>query len=150
MHFYYLDEAGCTERDLRNAEQPIFVLAGISVRDEGWNATQESLSRVISDYFSGTIPAGFELHAEELLSPEGDGPFVCHDRTRRNDLARKILTLLDDRSHDVHTIGIDKGKLSVAALFAGGIHGHTIGPQSLEKVGPVYLSHDQDHRASSL
>ncbi len=37
MHFYYLDEAGCTGEDLNNPEQPIFVLGGLNVRDEGNN-----------------------------------------------------------------------------------------------------------------
>ena len=50
MHFYYLDEAGCTGRDLNNKEQPIFVLGGISVRDEGWNKTQESMAEIIEEY----------------------------------------------------------------------------------------------------
>jgi hypothetical protein len=111
MHFYYLDEAGCTGADLENEEQPIFVLGGISVRDEGWNATQESLAGLISAYFEGAVPAGFELHAEELLSPEGDGPFAGHTRNRRNELAQSALRLLDERRHDVHLIGLDKAKL---------------------------------------
>jgi Protein of unknown function (DUF3800) len=112
MHFYYLDEAGCTGRDLQNREQPIFVLAGVSVRDEGWSATQERLANMTSDYFGGATPNGFELHAEELLSPNGDGPFAGHDRARRNDLAKQVLGLLVDRSHHVHMIGIDKRKLA--------------------------------------
>ncbi len=37
MHFYYLDEAGCTGEDLNNSEQPLFVSGGLSVRDEGNN-----------------------------------------------------------------------------------------------------------------
>jgi len=76
MHFYYFDEAGCTGQDLQNQEQPVFVLAGVSVRDEGWNATQERLAKTISDYFGVATPNSFELHAEELLSPNGGGPFV--------------------------------------------------------------------------
>jgi len=112
MHFYYLEEAGCTGRDLENREHPIFVLAGVSVRDDGWNGTQERLATVTSDYFGGATPNGFELHAEELLSPNGTGPFAGHDRARRNDLAKQVLGLLGDRSHHVHMIGIDKRKLA--------------------------------------
>jgi len=29
MHFFYVDETGCTGADLNNAEQPIFVIGGI-------------------------------------------------------------------------------------------------------------------------
>ena len=112
MHFYYLDEAGCTGEDLNNDQQPIFVLGGVSVRDEGWNRTQEDFAKILSDYFSGNIPDNFELHAEQLLSPNGDGPFQNHDRERRNQLATTVLTLLNTRSHDVHIFAIEKQKLA--------------------------------------
>ena len=36
MHFFYLDETGCTGADLISPEQPIFVLGGISVSDDRW------------------------------------------------------------------------------------------------------------------
>ena len=112
MHFYYLDEAGCTGSDLTNQEQPIFVLGGISVRDEGWNKTQESMAAIIDEYFAGALLQNFELHADQLLSPNGEGPFSGHARDRRNNLAKSLLRLLADRSHDVHLCAIDKAKLS--------------------------------------
>lgn len=112
MHFYYLDEAGCTGCDLASQEQPIFVLGGISVRDKGWNATQEAMAEIIGEYFGNEIPQNFELHAAQLLSPNGDGPFSNHPRDCRDNLAKDILGLLDDRSHDVHLYAIDKEKLN--------------------------------------
>lgn len=112
MHFYYLDEAGCTGCDLTSQEQPIFVLGGISVRDEGWNATQEAMAAIIAKYFGNQVPQNFELHTNQLLSPNGEGPFSGHARDRRNNLAKDILGLLADRSHDVHLYAIDKAKLS--------------------------------------
>src|SRR2546423_1453509 len=110
MHFYYLDEAGDTGRDLTSEQQPVFVM-GVSVRDEGWNRTQESFEEIVRAYFADVVPAAFELHAEQLLSPNGDGPFAGHDRERRNGLATQFLTVLATRRHDVHLIGIDKGRL---------------------------------------
>lgn len=112
MHFFYLDEAGCTGNDLGNAQQPVFVLGGVSVRDEGWYETTNRFHAVIRDYFQGNVPDGFELHAEELLSPNGDGAFAGHDRQRRNALALCLLDLLAERSHHVHLIGIDKQKIN--------------------------------------
>jgi hypothetical protein len=35
MHFFYLDETGDTGPDLENTEQPIFVLGGVTVSDNG-------------------------------------------------------------------------------------------------------------------
>lgn len=60
MHFFYLDEAGCTGADLNAVEQPIFVLGGVSVRDEGWVRTTEAFERVVSDYFQPeAVPPDF-------------------------------------------------------------------------------------------
>jgi len=44
MHFFYLDETGCTGADLISPEQPIFVLGGISVSDDRWRTTTEQFS----------------------------------------------------------------------------------------------------------
>ncbi|WP_143814354.1 DUF3800 domain-containing protein [Lysobacter spongiicola] len=35
MHFFYLDESGDTGANLADPNQPIFVIGGVSVRDEG-------------------------------------------------------------------------------------------------------------------
>lgn len=126
MHFYYLDEAGCNGQDLTNIEQPIFVLGGLSIRDEGWNATQEQFAQVITSYFNGVVPANFELHAEELLSPRGDGPFAGHDRLRRNQLARDILGILVARRHDIHFIAIEKSKVLRATCGAAMIYNTSV------------------------
>jgi hypothetical protein len=119
MHFYYLDEAGCTGRDLNNGEQPIFVLGGISVRDEGWNKTKQDLAEIVEAYFSGNLPDDFELHANELLSPNGEGPFQGHERAARSALALRVLGLLESRRHDVHLIGLDKARIADFAAIDG-------------------------------
>jgi Protein of unknown function (DUF3800) len=74
MHFFYLDETGDTGSDLENAEQPIFVLGGVSVSDKGWRKTTDAVQKVIGDFFSGEVPPTFELHANELIAHQG--PFA--------------------------------------------------------------------------
>ncbi|MBB5207842.1 DUF3800 domain-containing protein [Chiayiivirga flava] len=113
MHFFYIDESGDTGANLADQYQPIFVLGGISVRDEGWNITQERLSQIISDYFGGNTPNDFELHSKELLCPAGDGPFSGHDLQPRCELALRLLGLLEERAHGVHYLAIDKQALAV-------------------------------------
>lgn len=113
MHFFYADETGSTGTDLLNPEQPVFVFGGISVRDEGWNATRESLDATIRGYFApNEVPEEFELHAFELLSPDGEGPFRNHDRERRNTLVDTLLDLLEDRHHDNILVAVDKATFS--------------------------------------
>jgi hypothetical protein len=111
MHFFYIDEAGCNGRDLENPESPIFVLGSLIVSDEKWNTTNGKFSEIISEYFED-VPENFELHAEQLLSPEGDGPFAGHDREKRNNLVNQLLELIIEKSHHTAYFAIDKNSLS--------------------------------------
>lgn len=116
MHFFYLDEAGCTGADIAPGQQPIFVLGGISVRDEGWVRTTCKFEDVITQYFDpDPVPAGFELHASELLSPNGEGVIDGHDREGRNQLAHDLLGIIGERSHHVHYVALSKAALKEAA-----------------------------------
>ena len=121
MHFYYLDEAGCNGRDLENDEQPIFVMGSVIISDEKWNSTNLSFNSIISNYFNGNVPDNFELHTEQLLSPEGDGPFQGHLRERRNGLADQLLDLIIAKSHHTAYFGIDKRVLATALPIDCGI-----------------------------
>lgn len=97
-------------------QQPIFVLGGISVRDEGWVRTTEAFEDVISTYFEPEeVPVNFELHSSELLSPNGGGFFEGHDRERRNQSALDLLNLLTVRGHHTHYIALSKVLLNDAA-----------------------------------
>lgn len=122
MHFFYLDESGCSGADLNADQDPIFVLGGISVKDQGWVASTEAMDGIIQNYFAPNgVPAGFELHAHELLSPNGQGFFDGHPREERNALAFELLDLLDHRGHQVQYIAIDKTRLADTAT--GDEHG---------------------------
>jgi hypothetical protein len=112
MHFFYIDEAGCNLRDLTHPESPIFVLGGLVVRDEGWNKTLSEYIRIISNFFGGAIPDGFELHAHQLLSPQGEGVFQNHTREHRCKLAQDVLNLITDRKHHYTLLPIEKSVLS--------------------------------------
>ena len=114
MHFFYLDESGCTGSDLANEEQPIFVMGGISVKDKGWNKTQSQFSTLISEYFDGKVPLGFELHGSELLSPNGEGPFEGDSLEERLNLTRQVLDLVQERNHNIHLFAINKSIMAGA------------------------------------
>ncbi|WP_073129126.1 DUF3800 domain-containing protein [Palleronia salina] len=67
MHFFYFDEAGCTGADLNNAEQRVFVLGGLSTKDQGWHKTVDSFRSILQSAI-GDLPPGFELHSTDLLN----------------------------------------------------------------------------------
>ncbi len=112
MHFFYIDESGDTGPDLLNTRQPIMVMGGLSVSDEKWNNTQIEFERIISSYFNHQIPSNFELHANELLYPNGKGFFKGHSLDNRTSLAIELLNILNTHSHNVHYISFIKEKIS--------------------------------------
>lgn len=114
MHFFYLDESGDTGANLNDAHQPIMVLGGISLRDEGWNTTHAAMTDLLRNYFGGAIPPQFELHAKELLAPEGEGVFAGHSMGQRAALARALLQLLHERKHGTHYFAIHKHRMAAA------------------------------------
>ncbi len=108
MHFFYTDESGDTGKNLTDPAQPVFVMGGVNLRDEGWNKTQEDLNALLEGYFEADIPEGFELHTHELLSPNGKGPFEGHSMEDRTQLAQDLLNLIVERKHGIHYIAFHK------------------------------------------
>jgi len=114
MHLCYVDEAGSTGKNLEDRQQPIFVMAGLLVSDEKWRKTEGEVRRIVKGAFHGTVPSDFELHACELLAPEGEGPFRGWERDRRNGLALDLLALVNTRRHQVLTQIVSKKKMASA------------------------------------
>jgi len=114
MHFFYLDESGDSGCNLDDAQQPVFVLAGLSVADKKWNNTKDALDKRVAEYFDNSIPKNFELHSHQLLSPKGEGPFAEHSIEERIKLADDLLELIDSLGHHVHYVAIDKEKMKEA------------------------------------
>jgi hypothetical protein len=114
MHFLYIDEAGSTGANLSDVQQPIFVMAGLTVSDEKWRKTSQAIREKLVSYFGrdAALASDFELHACELLSPNGDGPFAGHDRDQRNDLALGLLELIAERGHYLFQVPVCKAKLA--------------------------------------
>jgi hypothetical protein len=97
MHFFYLDETGCTGGDLTNAERPIFVIGGISVTDEGWRTTSDRFLDALENFFGRKLPDRFELHATDLVN--GQGHFAALSRERRHAFAHTLLVAIAERKH---------------------------------------------------
>ncbi len=108
MHFFYLDESGDSGANLNDKNQPIFVLGGLSVADKKWNRIKERIDAIISSYFNGNIPTGFEVHSHELLSRNGGGAFTKHPIEGRLELARILLKLIEELGHQIHFFAIEK------------------------------------------
>lgn len=115
MHFFYLDESGDTGKKLDDAQQPVFVLGGLSVSDKKWNRTKDSLDECIADYFAQDVPSNFELHSAELLSPTGEGPFLGHAIEDRLNLTRRLLEIPRQLGHNAHYFAVVKDRMQMEA-----------------------------------
>jgi hypothetical protein len=116
MHFFYLDESGCGGANLADGQEPIFVLGGISITDEGWRTTMERFSRAFDDFFDGAQPAGAELHACDLINHTGI--FEGYDQEACNALAHRYLDIIAERLHSIHFVAIDKAEMAAALAAA--------------------------------
>jgi Protein of unknown function (DUF3800) len=112
MHFFYLDETGCTGADLNSPEQPIFVLGGVSVSDDRWRTTTEAFNDAVSEFFNGAVPENFELHATQLNRCEG--PFQGRAQEECNAFTHTLIDLVGTLKHNIHFIAIDKARLAAA------------------------------------
>jgi hypothetical protein len=115
VHFLYVDEAGSTGANLADPQQPVFVMASVIVSDEKWRTTNELVREKLQSYFGAPLSPGFELHACELLSPDGDGPFAGDDRQKRSQLALDLLAVIGQRGHYVFHVPVYKSTLASTA-----------------------------------
>lgn len=145
MHFFYLDESGDTGANLADPQQPIFVLGGVSLRDEGWNKTYADLTAIVLTYFGGNVPEGFELHGYELLSPTGEGPFAGHELQQRLELVKALIGLVVARKHHVQYIALDKSRLAAGLESLSGLPAHASAPYTL---GYDYLITEIEQRVA--
>jgi hypothetical protein len=71
MHFIYLDEAGNTGNNLKDATQPIFVLGALIVPETRWLRLESELAAAIDLSFPPPRPDDFEVHGTELINARG-------------------------------------------------------------------------------
>jgi hypothetical protein len=110
MHFFYLDETGSTGANLADAEQPIFVIGGLSVTDEGWRQTTIAFNAALDGFFGGNRSPGTELHACDLIV--GQGAFAEFNQQQRSALAHRYLDIIAERGHSIHFAAVDKPRLA--------------------------------------
>lgn len=73
MELLYLDESGSTGLDLDNKQQPYFVLAGVSIKDDKWHKVNDYFEqekiKIYPDF------SDIEIHTNELFNSNQKSPF---------------------------------------------------------------------------
>lgn len=71
MHLVYLDESGNTGTDLKDSQQPVFVLAGLIVPEDCWQELEADLEATLPTFLSKIPPDVIEVHGGDLRGGRG-------------------------------------------------------------------------------
>ena len=66
MNLVYIDESGNTGLNLRDSQQPIFLMAGMVLPESKWFSLKKSFFDIVSRYFGTPLPESFEMSAKDL------------------------------------------------------------------------------------
>lgn len=71
MHLIYLDESGNTGTDLKDAQQPVFVLAALIVPETCWQQLEADLEASFKNFLPAISFEGVEVHGSDLRGGRG-------------------------------------------------------------------------------
>jgi len=71
MHLIYVDESGNTGSNLKDSQQPVFLLAALIVAEECWQDLENALEQAVGK-FAGAVPTdSVEVHCADLRAGRG-------------------------------------------------------------------------------
>ena len=71
MHIVYFDETGNTGTNLRDSQQPVFVLAAMIVPETAWQDLERGLQAAVDELLPPPFPEDFEVCGSALRNGEG-------------------------------------------------------------------------------
>ncbi|MHC4636916.1 MAG: DUF3800 domain-containing protein [Planctomycetota bacterium] len=75
MYLVYIDESGNTGLNLKDSQQPVFILAAMILYESKWFSLEKQFLEISKKYFGATLPSPYELHAMNLKN--GRKAFSC-------------------------------------------------------------------------
>ena len=71
MTLVYIDESGNTGLNLKDTQQPVFLLAAMILPESKWFLLEELFLDIARKYFGHPLPSPFEIQAKDLKSGRG-------------------------------------------------------------------------------
>jgi hypothetical protein len=99
MNLVYIDESGNTGLNLNDAQQPIFIMAGLIMPESKWFVLERSFLEIAEKYFGNPLPYRFEIQAKDLKSHRG--VFKNLGLSEQLSFRDEVLHLLLDNKIDV-------------------------------------------------
>lgn len=71
MNLVYIDESGNTGLNLKDSQQPMFLLAAMIVPESKWFSLEGHFLDILKEYFRYPLPSPFEIQAKDLKNRRG-------------------------------------------------------------------------------
>ena len=71
MNLVYIDESGNTGLNLKDPQQPVFLLAAMILPETKWFSLEKLFFNIASEYFGYPLPSPFEIQAKDLKNRRG-------------------------------------------------------------------------------
>jgi hypothetical protein len=110
MNLVYIDESGNTGLNLKDTQQPVFLLAAMILPESKWFPLEELFLNTARKYFGDPLPTPFEIQAKDLKS--GRGIFENLTFTQQLSFRDKMLQLLLDNKIAAIYMRIIKSKFA--------------------------------------
>lgn len=96
MNLVYIDESGNTGLNLKDPQQPVFLLAAMILPESRWFSLEKLFLGTASDYFGDPLPDTFEIQAKDLKNKRGmfEGLTLAQQLSFRD---RMLQLLLDNK-----------------------------------------------------
>jgi hypothetical protein len=110
MNLVYIDESGNTGLNLKDSQQPVFLLAAMILPESKWFLLEELFFNTARKYFGDELPSPFEIQAKDLKS--GRGVFKNLTLAQQLSFRDELLKLLLDNKIAVIYMRIIKSKFA--------------------------------------
>lgn len=110
MYLIYVDESGNTGLNLKDPQQPVFILAAIIIHQSKWFLLEREFLKIAHFYYGPQLPEPFHVQAKELKS--GRGLFASLSLAQQLKFRDAVLKLLLDHNIPVIYRRIIKSKFS--------------------------------------
>lgn len=140
MHLIYLDESGNTGQNLKDPDQPVFVLGALVVPEEQWQPLESRFHGLIHQFFP-TKSSEIEIHAAEIRN--GKGYFREVPLIKRLEFLAGSLSMVRDHELRIICRKIEKARFArwVESAFPRGvsINPHVVAYPLVARVLDDYL-----------
>lgn len=110
MNFVYIDESGNTGLNLKDPQQPVFLLTALILPELKWFPLEKKFFHIVRKYFNDKLPSSFQVQAKDLKG--GRGIFKILDFTKQLAFRDEMLQLLLDSEIDIIYRRIIKNKFA--------------------------------------